>query len=360
MRILFFIDSLGSGGAQRQMVTIAKLYNKNGYNVSFLVYHEHDFFKEDLADSGIHIHYCKADNYLSRILKIRNYIRKNNFDTVISFLETPDFLNCISAIGGRKWRVITSERSAKEAKFTSRRGKIFGWFRRFSDAIVCNSHNAESIWMKYYPKYTDKLHVIYNPTILPTISSTYIPKKNGKLNIVVAASYQYLKNPIGLVKALCLLNEDERKNIRIDWYGQKDVFMWGTKVYDEALKLIIDNNLQDSIHLNEPEKDIAELMNKADIIALFSELEGLPNAICEGMMIGKPIIMTKVSDYSVLVEESNGYLCDWDDPCSIKDALSKAIKLNKAELILMGENSKSKAERLFSKDIILSQWNNLL
>lgn len=97
-------------------------------------------------------------------------------------------------------------------------------------------------------------------------------------------------------------------------------------------------------------------MNQADIIGLFSELEGLPNAICEGMMLGKPIIMTHVSDFELLVDENNGFLCDWDNPLSIRDTLRKTINLTNEDLIRMGKNSKEKAEKLFPEEVIINQW----
>ena len=101
-------------------------------------------------------------------------------------------------------------------------------------------------------------------------------------------------------------------------------------------------------------------MNEADIVGLFSKLEGLPNAICEAMMIGKPIIMSKVSDYINLVDEENGFLCDWDNPNSIKIALEQAIFLNDKELIKMGLKSKIKADKLFSSEVIVNQWISFL
>jgi glycosyltransferase involved in cell wall biosynthesis len=97
-------------------------------------------------------------------------------------------------------------------------------------------------------------------------------------------------------------------------------------------------------------------MKSADIVAIFSEYEGLPNAICEGMMIGKPIIMTKVSDFYTLVDESNGFLCDWNKTESIKQVFEKAINLDENTLIKMGNASKEKAVRLFSQNTIMNQF----
>lgn len=360
MKILFLIDSLGSGGAQRQIVTISKLLKDRGFDVSVLCYTYEDFFSKYLKESRISIYWEIEPNYIKRILRVRKFIRRGNYNAVISFLEVPNFLNCFAAIGGKTWKVITSERSSKETTLTSLKGRVFSWFQRYSDFIVCNSNNAKEMWIEYYPRYKNKLEVIYNPVILPTISSKYISKRNGKLHIVVAASYQYLKNPIGLIKALILLNENERKKIKVDWYGRIEVTKGDRRAYDDAVSLIEDNNLHDIIQLHKPTNDILNRMNEADVVALFSELEGLPNAICEGMMIGKPIVMSKISDFSVLVDSSNGFLCDWDSPESIKKVLISAVNLSDVQLAEMGVKSKEKAEKLFSSETIINQWKNLL
>ena len=209
MKLLFLIDNLGSGGAQRQLTTIAPLLKAQGVEVDVLCYNENRFFENRLTENEIKVYWITPKSLLMRILKIRSFIRKGKYDTVVSFLDTPDLLNCISAIGGHTWKVITSERSANEELFKTKRGRIIGWFKRYSDAIVCNSEHAREMWLKYYPQYEDKLKVIYNIVTLPKITSTYIPRRDGKTHIVVAASYQYLKNPINVIKAIALLNKEK-------------------------------------------------------------------------------------------------------------------------------------------------------
>ena len=78
------------------------------------------------------------------------------------------------------------------------------------------------------------------------------------------------------------------------------------------------------------------------------------------MTLAKPIIMSKVSDYSVLVDSSNGFLCDWDKPESIKNSLVSAVNLKTEQLILMGEKSKEKSVKLFSVENIACQWIEVL
>ena len=360
MKILLLIDSLGSGGAQRQMVTLAALLKQRGQEVSFLLYADDGFFQKEVEKLHIPIHLIRTKSYVQRIWQVRKYIRNGKYDAVISFMDTPNFLNNFAAIGGKNWKVITSERSSKEDYLFTKQGRIFGWFQRYSDAIVCNSYNAMAMWEKHYPQYKHKLLVIYNPVLLPEITEEYIPKRNGKLHVVIAASYQYLKNPLGLIEAIRLLSDEEKDNLSVNWYGRIEVTNGDTKAYDESISKIKEYYLENIIKLNEPTKDIANKMIEADVVALFSELEGLPNAICEGMMIGKPIIMSKVSDYWELVDTTNGILCDWDKPETIKNALVYMMEQKEDKLLKMGHQSRKKANHLFSKENITDKWLDVI
>jgi len=204
--------------------------------------------------------------------------------------------------------------------------RIFNWFQRYSDSIVCNSESAKRMWLKYHPEYKTKINVIYNTVSIDKIVSNYVPLKDGKLHLLVAASYQKLKNPINVVKAVNLLSDEDRSKLRIDWYGRKNIDINNLdKVYLEAKRIIMDNNLSEVINLYDATSDILNKMNETDIIGLFSDSEGLPNAICEAMTIGKPIIMTPVSDYTNFVDNSNGVICEETDFKSIYRELKEIL-----------------------------------
>lgn len=358
-RILFLSPNLGrgGGGAERQIVTVACLLKEAGCEVEFLCYAEGDFYAHILNDKQIPIRWFIYPNYFRRLFGVRKFIRRGKYDAVISFLETPNFLNNFAALGGKSWKVITGERSAQERTFMSRKGKVFCWFQRYADYIVCNSDNARKMWMKHYPAYESKLRTIYNNATLQPVTSEYVPKKDDKLHIIVAASYLDVKNPFGLVKALSMLPDDEKRRIHVDWYGKNDDHR--KAVYDAMSKQIMEYSLH-NISLHPAIENIQDKMKEADIVAIFSKYEGLPNAICEGMMLEKPIIMTRISDYAVLVDETNGFLCDWDKPETMKDALVQALRSSKEELIEMGKSSKSKAECLFSAGSIKNKWMSLI
>lgn len=359
--ILFVIPGLGSGGAEHQSVTIARLLKKKGYAVEFWCYFDFDFYDEILKNEGIVIH-RKVCNYVKRIYYTTRFIYRGHFDVVISFMDTPNFLNNFAAIGKHSWTVITSIRATpQKEEFLSFKGRIYGWLYRNSDVVITNSEHTLNVFGSFFPSLRSKIATIYNAVQLGEIDSDYIVKKESRLNVVIAATISKVKNPMGLLNALELLTAEERSLIHIDWYGKSESVIGDHSEYDKVVERIQRSQLEELISLPGETKDIADIMNRADCIALFSQSEGLPNAICEGMMIGKPIIMTRVSDYWNLVEEDiNGYLCDWDNPSSIKDALLKMARLDKEELKKMGVSSRNKANRFFSKDAITQQWVNLI
>ena len=360
-RIVMFIDSLGSGGAQRQVVNVARLLKQVGYDVEVLVYRDLPFYNHILEEAEIPIALIDAKNYASRLLKSRRWLNRSHADVVIAFLEAPGFISCFSKIGHKKWKLITTERSAKMETFTSRRGRIYNRFERFSDAKVGNSQNAMRLWRKYYPQYEKKYSVIYNHVAISEeyMSQEHVYLENGKLRVIVAASYQELKNPIRVIEAIKFLTKEQKENLDLHWYGSIEVTTGNTETYDRSVELIREYGLENCISLHQETNDIYRIMAEGDVVGLFSTVEGLPNAVCEGMTVGRPILMSRVSDYDVLVSD-NGVLCDPESVESIRDALASMLSLSAQDLERMGLASQKKAETLFSADAITKQWSDLI
>lgn len=360
-KVILFIDNLGSGGAQRQISNIGVLLKQQGYDVSVLVYQDIPFYKPLLDKHNVPVVFVESKNNLSRVLKIRRFLNKAKADAVICFLEVPCFIGCVSRIGRKKWKLITTERSAKLSTFTNKRNKLFNWFERFSAVKVGNSSNAMRMWEKYYPEYKEKYRVIYNILNIPTdcLDSPHTYLVDGKLHLTVAASYQELKNPLRVIEAVNLLSDEQKARLDLNWYGRAEVCFGDSLVYEKAIQKIKEYDLDACIHLNDETSDIYDRMSQSDVVGLFSTVEGLPNAICEAMAIGRPVIMSRVSDYEELVSQ-NGVLCDPYSVESIKNALERLLSLSADELKQMGETSRVRANELFSREIIMRQWIDLI
>ena len=266
--ILFIAMNLNSGGAERQMVSIACGLKKRGHNVSFVCYQYGDFYGDKLREEGISITWLIKKSVFGRLLSYRRFIRGGGFDVVISFLETPNILNCFAAIGSHSWKVITGERSAKEDLLKTRRGHVVARLQEYADVLVCNSFNSAEMWRKTYPFLGKIITTIYNMVIVGKPSGVFCNTNDPqKTSILVAASYQYLKNPLNVVKAISLLSDDEKQRISLDWYGNPNTF---PSAFGDMLSLVKDLDLGSIITLHEASKEIYEKMMEADFIGLFS------------------------------------------------------------------------------------------
>jgi glycosyltransferase involved in cell wall biosynthesis len=357
MKILCIIDSLGSGGAQRQLVILAKGLQERGHDVSFLVYHKDDFYNSSLENAGIKIHYTIEPNYAKRLLKMRKYIRNGKFDAVISFLEAANFIATLSGFPFRKWKLIVGERSANPNVLKSFKLRFYRWFHLFADYIVANSQSNIDIVKRINPLLPSrKIKVIYNAVDIH-VNLTNIEKKDNYFRMVIGASHRRLKNLDGLVEAVHILPKSIKSILKIDWYGEKNL--------DDSLKnaqyKIDEYKLQDVFSFYDPTLEIHNRISQADIAGLFSYYEGFPNFICESMAIGKPIICTRVSDLPILLEDNkNAFFCESDSPESIACALQNAVTANKEVIDNMIEKNEGIVKTLFSKENIIDSYLELL
>lgn len=358
MKILCVIDSLGSGGAQRQLVELGKGFKEIGHEVSFLVYHPQDFYWEELRKAHIKITYIEELNYFKRLLKMRRFIRAGNFDAVLSFLEAANFISTFAGFPYRKWKLVVGERSANPNIFKSFKLRFYRWMHMFTDYVVANSTENIDIVKRISPFINKgKFKVIYN-----TIDfSKWIRVKREKINdevfnLVVASRHQYLKNLKGLIYAVDKLSIQDKKKLVINWYGEerKDSSL------KEGQKLIEKLNLQDNFIFFPATNDIIKKKIEADAIGIFSLYEGFPNTICEGMALGKPVISSDVSDISLFLNYNPKLICDPKSSESIKESLEYLLSLNSSQLNKIGEQNYTIAFKSFEKSKIVQSYLNLL
>lgn len=366
MKKILFLGALRSGGAEHQMVIVARLLKEAGYDITYLCGDTSTFFQPYLEESGIPILRIKESKLAQKLkintlyvsLKVGAIMRDGQYDTVISFLSFWNYLNNKYANKKRTaHRSITGIRNNRDEVFLNRKSRYYTKFERFAYRKVSNSDAASYRFASYYPQLKDKLITIYNIVDLPRITTMYQCLKDNRVNVIVPASYRAVKNPMGMLNAVALLSDENRARLHIDWYGSiKDE----KQSYEKMKRFITEYHIEETVSLHDATNDIANRINESDVVGLFSTSEGLPNSICEGMMLGKPVVMTRVSDFEVLAGGGNGVLCDADNPQSIADALSVVSRLTKEDLERMGSISKSIAMSKFSKESVIKQWIEII
>lgn len=100
--------------------------------------------------------------------------------------------------------------------------------------------------------------------------------------------------------------------------------------------------------------DIPDLLASSHIVCLPSYREGLPKSILEALASGRPVVTTNVPGCRQTVCSGyNGFLVEPHDVDSLAASLLRLIN-NPNERMAFGANGRKMAEKLFSKDIIVS------
>ncbi len=363
MKILCLIDHLGSGGSQRQIVSLATLLDKHGFNVVILTYYPYDFFKELLKYSNIKYLCLEIKKPLERLIKFRNKILDINPDIIISFLNTPNLIAELSSIPHKKWGLIVSERSAvKDNDFFTK--YVRRVFHTIADYVVTNSHTNRLLIGKDAPWLKNKTVTIYNTVDLKTFSPNWNQKNRelkNKINTVVVSRFKKPKNTLGLFKAIKLMLEQEPNiDFHLSWYGS-NTGLEESAVYSVAIEYINKNNLNKYISLHPPLQSVEYIYKSASCLLLPSFYEGLPNVVIEAMACGCPVLISDVCDAGNLVSDGeNGFLFNPKSSEDIANKIVSFIKLSYEDRLRMGQSARKKVVSLFSDIHHITAYINLI
>ena len=354
MRILLFIDSLCPGGAQRQLVGLALLLKDAGHDVRVAVYHDIPFFKSQLDEKGITV-FMKEDkgNWIQRVWNFREIIKDVKPYWVIAYLESPSIIASFWKMLGMDYHLLVSERNTNMS--LSLKDQLRFWLFRFTNIIVSNSYSQKTFIDTHFPRYRNRSFVIPNFVDLKQFCPNS-HRQRGHIIIVVASVWES-KNTLGFIEAIKILKERKVKIIA-KWYGLMNII---TPYIRECFNRIAEYKLDDVVSLFPKTIAIASKYREADYFCLPSFYEGTPNAMCEAMACGLPIICSNVCDNNIYVKEGkNGFLFNPNDAYDMADKIEKALALSDVEYIRYKEISISIAKQEMSSERFIDNYLELL
>ena len=354
-KILLLIDCLWSGGAQRQMVGLAKLLKEEGYAVRLVYYYPYDFYKQELDDSGVeNVCVARGWNVISCVYGVAKSISLFAPDVVISYLDTPNIIVSLLKMLGMHYKLLVSERNTTQ--HVTYKGKLKFYMYRWADRIIVNSYSQGIFIKNNYPELIDKLCVITNFVDLNRfcpVSEQY-PAEREMLRILGVGRIDVQKNIECLISAAKLLT-DEGYAIKVDWYGRNGELK--NKLESMASEL----GLKDIFIFHESTRHIEKKYQEADLFCLPSYYEGFPNVICEAMASGLPVVCSDVCDNPRLVSNGvNGYLFNPNIPYELASCIESYIHLPEEKKHLMQLASRKRAMRKFGKSNFIEKYKELL
>jgi len=353
MKLLFVIDSLGSGGAQRQMVTLALGLKKRGHSVDFYLYYPQDHYRWLLDEAGItvHLHLKRSRFSFGPLWALRCLIHKGAYDIVLSFLDTPNFYAAFGCLG-TSVKLVTSERFMYPPEPLSAFQRIFQQYHRVSDRITVNSHHQRTRMINEFPWMSEKIITVYNGVDLGRFSGDGSYKVHqSELSLVGIGTITPKKNMLALAQALLICRNKYNINPTVHWVGKRDQTSSGRKAFEDTASFLRENNLVQQWQWLGERSDVPELLKRYDALIHPSLFEGLPNVICEALASSLPVLAGRVCDHPWLVEEGiRGYLFDPKDPADIAAAIHHFHSSPVSARHEMGKASRLFAETNLSAD----------
>ena len=358
-RILLFIDSLGAGGAQRQLVGLAVMLKQRGFITKVVTYYNHPFYKYILDENNCDYE-CLNVNSKFCLPKLVRCIKLFKADVLISYQTDPNALACIAAAMTRT-KLIVSERNTHLS--ISFKDRIIFQLYRYANRIVPNSYSEGQFICGKFAFLASKVVVISNFVDLRLFTPCNNKVLSVKKKILIVASVKASKNTKNFIYAINLAKKRGCK-IHITWYGVNPAnsdLRENVQYANECMELVRKLGLDNELKLLPKRQDIQNAYREADIFCLPSFFEGTPNVICEAMASGLPVIASRVCDNSCYIKDGyNGILFNPNDIESIADAIIRLVNMAAEDLLLWGQRSRSLVEKLCSEVTFINKYIDLI
>jgi glycosyltransferase involved in cell wall biosynthesis len=365
MKVLMIIDHFGPGGAQRQMVELACGMKRNGHEVEMFIYFpQHDFFRPLLREHRIAVHeYPKGRGFSFGVLaRLISHLRSRRFDAAVSYLSASNIYAELAMPFSGGTRLVVSERTSRHDDKSALSAFVRRAMHSLADKVVANSR-THSDWLKGKWWLKNKAVCIYNGLNLQDFRPACAAvAEGGELRLVGIGRVGPEKNILKLIAALSILQAEFGVTPQVSWAGSRDHSRTGRRYcreIDDALDALPE--VHSRWHWLGVQADVPGLLRRHHALIHPSLYEGLPNAVCEALASGVPVLASNVCDHPLLVADGErGFLFDPGSPHSIAAAVAKFSALSGDERRRFSLNSRAYAVANLSVEKMVGAYERLL
>lgn len=358
-KIVFHLNCLEQGGAERVVSNLANQFAKENYEVIVATqWQGENEFELDKQVRRVHVGLKDSDDKRNRFSKIilriknlRKFLKKEKPDIVIAFAHKANYRTLMATIG-MKLPVIISVRTDPVGHYDSLSDKIQIplLFPRAAGCVFQTEGQRD-----FFPRYLqEKSRIILNP-----IHDKYFnaPKSEKRVKTVVQSGRLVdFKNQPMLIKAFLMVHE-KHPDYDLKIYGG-DSFDGTKEILEE---LIAKNHAESYIKLMGASDSLEKQLPEASVYAFSSDWEGLPNALLEAMALGLPIVATDCpcgGPRTVMTHEKDGLLVPIKDPEAMAEGINRLIEDRK-----LAERLGNEARKIREKtngEAVIAQWRDYI
>jgi glycosyltransferase involved in cell wall biosynthesis len=360
MNLLFLIEALSAGGAERQLINIMNGLSEKGHKVFLFTWVNHHHFKTSDIPNVNWIHHTRKGKFdLSLFMSIRRLIIRNEIKIVQGFLDTGNLYAYICTIFMKDVKVFASERSSKrKLKGLSKYHKF--WVHRLVEKTISNSEAGKK-FINEISGAKVPVEIVRNGFDLVhfnTISELEKERlrkqygiENNSIVFINVARIIPIKRQLEIVIAFKDLFKN--KNALLLLVGNSN-----DQYLSQIEVLLSENGLREKVRIFTANSKIQEYYQFSDVFILNSDFEGSPNTLVEAMLCGLPIITTKCGDAPFYVEDTKGNeIITVGDNQELRDGMLRLFEMKKSERKEIGIQNRQHLTQ--NKDVtILGLSNN--
>ncbi len=335
MKLLFLLRSLHFGGAERQLVVLAKGLHERGHRVTVATFYDGGPLEQDLQRAGVLVRSLKKQGrwdvigFTRRLIRL---VRHERPDILHSYLTDPNLVAALLKIRFPRLRIVWGVRDSAvdphAYDWLFRAGlKSTSLLSRVPDRIIVNSHTGHQDYIDL--GYCDRSMVVI-PNGIDTTRFVPNPEagrrtrlewgvRDDELVIGIVGRVAPMKDHATFLHAAALLRR-ERPSVRFVIIGDGPTDHL-TAMYRLGQSLGLNGRLL----WRSAQHDLVGPYNALDVLVNSScEGEGFGNVIAEAMACGLSCVVTKVGDSANIVG-NHGVIVPPRDSVALAQAMQRAI-----------------------------------
>lgn len=329
-KILFHVNSMGKGGAERVISILSHYFAQDGNDVVVTtLWTAQEEYPLDKRVRRINVGLTPEEEQKGRIykaavrmLRYRQCILKEKPDIVISFCANANFRSAYSLIG-TKIPLLVSVRNDPKKDYAPYPKKC-RFMTKKAAGCVFQTPDAQKFFAEELQK---KSRIIWNPLDEKYLSVNKPQAQQREKTIVTVGRITRQKNQMLLLRAFSrICNEFPEYQLQI--YGEAG----SDEVKEELEAFCSEHKIVDRVSFMGASSTLEKDMIHAGLFVLPSDYEGMPNALIEAMAMGIPSIATDCpcGGSALLMKQHGGILV----PAGAEEELAEAMRnvLSDAEL----------------------------
>jgi len=330
--VLFILNDLKGGGAERVFVNIANGFHQNNIPVSFLVGKKEGVYI-NLLNPTISIAETGSSTFYSFLKSFPAIFKKQQYTHIFTASDYASAAAILTKkLTGISAKIMVTHHYNLPANRALKHWKG-DWIAKLihlfvfpgADKIIAVSKGSLAWLRKHSNNNLNQAINIYNPVFDDSIykqaneSVNFPIDTNGKIILVNAGRLEEQKDQLTLLTAFSILKKSNPAFV---------LFILGDGPLQQQLESSIDeHHLQQDIFLMGFDSNPYKWMAACQVFVSCSISEGFGNVLAEAMALGKTIVSTDCPSgpAEILQNGALGYLCPVQDPAALAATILKAV-----------------------------------